>query len=249
MALACILLASPVAAKESITLCYERADVLPWRTANGSGLNFELLKLVGNKLDIQFEFLSMPWKRCLEQLKSNEVGGAFAVSYTVERSAIGVYPGGATPDPNRRMHTDKYVLIRKKGSPVQWDGHNFSQLQGAVGVQLGYSVGAFLRGMRVPVDEGSQRATELAQKLIAGRIGAAAVGGSDAVLLLNGPMAPELEALPMPLVEKPYYLVLSKSLAAAQPQLAQRIWKQIEDVRNSAEYKKMLKEATEGGTH
>jgi polar amino acid transport system substrate-binding protein len=239
---------APALAKDTITLCFERQEVLPWRTLNGGGLNFELLNQVATKLDITFDYQSMPWKRCLEQLKANEVGGAFAVSFNVGRMAIGEYPGGATPDFGKRMHIDRYVLMRKKGAKIDWDGKKLSNVNGAIGFQLGYSVGDFLRGMRVPVDEGSQRASELAQKLIAGRLAGAALGGGDAVSLMNGPLAPQLEVLPLPLIEKPYFLILSHALVASNPQLAERIWKAVEEARNSPAYRKLARDA-EGGRH
>lgn len=56
-------------------------------------------------------------------------------------------------------------------------------------------------------------------------------------------MAEKLEVLPLPLIEKSYYLMLSRALVAAKPQLATRIWKAVEDARNSARYKKMLRDA------
>jgi polar amino acid transport system substrate-binding protein len=239
---------APALAKDTITLCFERQEVLPWRTLNGGGLNFELLNQVATKLDITFDYQSMPWKRCLEQLKANEVGGAFAVSFNVGRMAIGEYPGGANPDFGKRMHIDRYVLMRKKGARIDWDGKRLSNVNGAIGFQLGYSVGDFLRGMRVPVDEGSQRASELAQKLIAGRLAGAALGGGDAASLMNGPMAPQLEVLPLPLIEKPYFLILSHALVASNPQLAERIWKGVEEARNSPGYRKLARDA-EGGRH
>ncbi len=248
-AAALLVLAQPCQARDTITLCFERQDVLPWRTVDGKGLNFELLRQVATRADVKFEFVSMPWKRCLEQLKSNEVGGAFAVSFNPERLTLGEYPGGAQPDPSKRMHVDSYMLIRRKGSSVEWDGKAFHNLNGAIGFQLGYSVGDFLRSMNVAVDEGSQRASELARKLVAGRLAAAAVGGGDAAELMNGPMAAELEVLQVPLVEKPYYLILSHALVKANPQMAARIWKSVEEVRNSPAYKKRLREATEGGRH
>lgn len=239
---------APALAKDTITLCFERQEVLPWRTLNGGGLNFELLNQVAAKLDITFDYQSMPWKRCLEQLKANEVGGAFAVSFNLGRMAIGEYPGGANPDFGKRMHIDRYVLMRKKGARIDWDGKKLSNVNGAIGFQLGYSVGDFLRSMRVPVDEGSQRASELAQKLIAGRLAGAALGGGDAVSLMNGPLAPQLEVLPLPLIEKPYFLILSHALVASNPQLAERIWKAVEEARNSPGYRKLARDA-EGGRH
>lgn len=250
LALVAAVALAPLAAqaKDTITLCYERVEVLPWRTLDQHGLNFELLNEVARRLAIRFDYESMPWKRCLAQLKANEVGGAFAVSFSRDRLDVGAYPGGATPDVSRRMHVDRYVLLRRKGSKVDWDGKQFHHLDGAVGVQLGYSVGDFLRGQHVQVDEGSQRAGELAQKLIAGRLAGAAVGGGDAVVLMNGPLASQLEVAPVPLIEKPYFLILSRALVESNPQLADRIWKTVEEVRTSAAYRKLEHDAA-GGHH
>ena len=225
--------------KESVTLCFEQQDVLPWRTEKGTGLNFVLLKMVEQRLNIHFDYQSVPWKRCLAQLKSNDVDGAFAVSYKPDRRELGEYPGGLQLDAGKRMHIDRYVVIRKKGVKVEWDGTHFHHLDGAIGFQLGYSVGDVLRAQHLEVDEGSQRADELARKLIAGRLAAAAVGGSDAYGLMHGPLAPQLEQLPIPIIEKPYFLILSHAMVASRPQLAQRIWRAVEEARNSAAYKKI----------
>jgi polar amino acid transport system substrate-binding protein len=251
---ACVLLAlsSPAAfaadkPAEAVTLCFESQDVLPWRTEKGGGLNFALLKMVEQRLNLHFNYQSIPWKRCLAQLKANSVDGAFAVSYKPDRRELGEYPGGQQVDASKRMHVDRYVVIRKKGSKVDWDGKSFQNLDGAIGFQLGYSVGDVLRAQNLEVDEGSQRADELARKLIAGRLAAAAVGGSDAQSLMHGPLAPQLEQLPIPIIEKPYFLILSHAMVASRPQLAERIWRAVEEARNSAAYKKI--ELGEGGRH
>ncbi|UGQ48015.1 substrate-binding periplasmic protein [Massilia endophytica] len=226
-----------------ITLCYERADVLPWRSQDGRGLNFDLLDMVARRENIVFEYRAMPWKRCLAELKANEVDGAFAVSYKSDRRSIGEFPGGASPDANKRMHIDRYMLLRRKGSKVGWDGKVLSNVDGAIGAQLGYSVGDQLRSLNVTVDEGSQRSDELARKLIAGRIAAAAVGGSDAVTLMNGPLAAQLELLPKPLAEKPYFLILSRQMVERWPEQSQRIWSAIEQARNSSAYQQLERAA------
>ncbi len=233
--------------RESVRLCFEAQDVPPWRTEKGEGLNFVLLKMVAQRLNIDFDYQSIPWKRCLAQLKANAVDGAFAVSYKPDRRELGEYPGGRQVDASKRMHIDSYVLIRRKGTRVDWDGKSFQNLDGAIGFQLGYSVGDVLRAQNVEVDEGSQRADELARKLIAGRVAAAAVGGSDASTLMRGPLAPQLEQLPIPIIEKPYFLILSHAMVASRPKLAERIWRAIEEARNSAAYKKI--EQAEGGSH
>lgn len=250
-ALLALSLLSPTAhaagGKETVALCFEQQDVLPWRSRQGGGLNFALLKMVEQQLDIRFDYQAVPWKRCLAELKSNTVDGAFAVSYKPDRRELGEYPGGQQIDASKRMHIDSYMVVRRKGSKVEWDGKSFHNLDGAIGFQLGYSVGDVLRAQNVEVDEGSQRADELARKLIAGRVAAAAIGGSDANGLMHGPLAPQLEELPIPIIEKPYFLILSHGMVAARPQLAERIWRAIEEARNSAAYRKL--EAAEGVRH
>jgi polar amino acid transport system substrate-binding protein len=238
------LAASPAmaAGKPTIPLCFEREEVLPWRTLDGGGLNFELLNEVARRTGVQFDFQSMPWKRCLAQLKANQVGGAFAVSFSQERLALGAYPGGLKPDPERRLHVDRYLLVRRKGSRVDWNGKAFQNLDGRIGFQLGYSVGDFLRSQGVLVDEGSQRSDELLQKLLSGRVEAAALGGGDATRLVRGRLAEQLEVLPAPLIEKPYYLMLSHDFVARQPQLAERIWNTVLEVRTSPAYGKRERE-------
>lgn len=237
----------PAAQVETVTLCFERANVLPWRTEQLGGLNFALLRMVGQRINIHFDFQSVPWKRCLAQLRNSTSDGAFAVSYSPERRELGAYPGGEHADPAKRMHVDSYMLLRRKGSAVDWDGKTLSRLEGPVGFQLGYSVGDVLRGMKVDVDEGSQRADELARKLIAGRLGAAAMGGSDTAAVMRGPMGARLEVVARPLIEKPYFLVLSHGMMARRPELAQRIWSAMEQVRNSPAYKKLERAALDGG--
>jgi polar amino acid transport system substrate-binding protein len=253
-ALCCAQAPAAAGPAETVTLCFERANVQPWRTEQQGGLNFALLRMVEQRLNIRFDFHSMPWKRCLAQLQANAYDGAFAVSYMPERRALGVFPGlagaaagaSAGADNAKRMHVDRYMLLRRKGSAVEWDGKALRNLDGPVGFQLGYSVGAVLRGLGAEVDEGSQRADELARKLAAGRVGAAAMGGSDAAAVMRSPMAAQLEVMPLPLIEKPYFLVLSHAMAQRRPELAQRIWHAMAQERASPAYKKLERAALEG---
>jgi polar amino acid transport system substrate-binding protein len=241
MVLACM----PGAQAQTLTVCYERADIAPWRFTDGSGLNFQLLQMAAAKAGVQLAFISLPWKRCLEQLKDNDVQGLFAASHQSDRLAFGVFPPGSPPSPSMRLHVDRYVLVRRRGDSVQWDGRHVTGLQGAVGVQLGYSVARQLRDMGLTVDEGTQAAPDLLVKLASGRVGAVALGGSDAVTLLQpgGPLAEVLEVLPLPLVEKPYFLMLSRQLVQESPDVATRLWEAIAAVRASPAYQAMERKA------
>ena len=65
------------------------------------------------------------------------------------------------------------------------------------------------------------------------------------MLFAQPEFANQLEELPVPLTEKPYYLMLSRQLADSYPELAQRIWKATETVRSSSAYKRLERQAME----
>ncbi|MFL6657775.1 MAG: amino acid ABC transporter substrate-binding protein, partial [Massilia sp.] len=165
------------------------------------------------------------------------------VSYSAERKQYGGFPGGDVADSKKRMHYASYFLIRKKGGTIDWDGTQFHQVNGKIAFQLGYSVGEQLHQLKVPVDETNDSLYNVGRKILTGRVAAAAVMDSDAAVLMHGPLAPQLEMVKIPLVEKPYYLMLSNALVKARPALAEQIWKGIEDVRNGKEYIKLVQAA------
>lgn len=239
----CSILSAPLLAADRLTLCFENKTVAPWRNLDQTGLNFELLRRVEQKLNLKFDYQLLPWKRCLAKLRANQVDGAFTVSFSDERRDFGAFPGNDKADVKKRMHFARYFLVRKKGSTVDWDGRQFQQLQGKIAFQLGYSVGDLLRELKVPVDEAADSPHSVGRKVIAGRVAGAAMMDSDTSLIMRGPLAPKLEVVETPLIEKPYYLMLSHALVKARPELAEQIWKQVEEVRNSKEYGKMVQAA------
>ncbi|MET7014217.1 transporter substrate-binding domain-containing protein [Uliginosibacterium flavum] len=232
------------AAADKLVFCAEDRDIRPWITRDGRGLNFELLNRVARQAGLRFEYRQTSWKRCLEDLKQNSVDGAFGASFKAERLEFGAYPGGERADPRKRLNMDRYVLVRPKGARVDWDGKRLSGLKGPVGVQLGYSIADHLRSMGVAVDEGSPGAAELLRKLLAGHVEAVAMLDGEARSLLAEDLryAALLEIVAQPLVEKPYYLLLSHRFLAARPELAEAIWQGIEQVRESRDYQALEKQ-------
>jgi polar amino acid transport system substrate-binding protein len=243
------LCAAPASAQTApaapLQLCYERADILPWRTMDDTGLNFDLINMAARKAQLAVNFVALPWKRCLAELQAQKMDGVIGASFSEDRKLIGAFPGGDTPQADARLHVDGYRLIRRKGDAVSWDGKRFENLNGPVGAQLGYSVVAQLKGLGVAVDDGSQTATELVQKLLSGRLAAAAVGSSDALVLSRpgAPYAERIEVVAAPLVEKPYFLMLSHDLVKQRPAVAQRLWQAIADSRQSPEYRQLERAA------
>lgn len=244
----CGLLSAAVSAGQGearvLTLCHEDQDSYPWVMTDGSGLNLELLALVEQALRLRFNYVAVPWKRCLSGLEQGTYDGAFASSFKQDRLSMGHYPTDAEGrlDERKRLHTSSYALYRKVGSEFDWDGERFIQLSGRIGSLSGFSIVDLLRAKGAQVDETSRDPLAILQMLRRGRIEAAALQSlrADFVLQGNEQLAAHLEKLPVPLEEKAYYLMLSNALLAREPVLAADIWAEVERQRESAAYQQRV---------
>ena len=226
-----------VQSAEVISVCYESADVMPWRTADGKGLNFDLLQIVKERTGIEFKFTGIPWKRCLAGLQAREYDAAIGASFSPERESFAVYPSSSRQlDRHKRMHTDRYVFLKIKGSSVTWEERKLRGFKGQVGIQLGYSVGADLLALGLEVDDGAQGGRQLLSKLQAGRVDVIAMLEGEARWLLDrDQMFGRLEILSEPINEKDYFLIFSKAYFAQKGVLAEKVWAAIGRSRESIE--------------
>ena len=230
----------------TVALCFDDSNVRPWRTRDKTGLNFEMLKAVASAAGLRFSFHARPWRRCQDQLKTGEFDGSFGMSFTPERQAFAVYPPGQPPDANLRMFEGGYVLVRRRGTSVDFDGERITGLSLPIGAERSMSIVSDLRRQDYAVDDGTSSSIALLLKLDAGRIGAAAVGTDQMrdVLMQNDPRLRNLEVVPIPLVIKPYFLVFSRQFVDAHPKVAERIWQGIAAHRESPAYQAALKAAS-----
>lgn len=227
-----------------LKLCYEDQDSYPWVLRDGSGLNLQLLGLVEQAQALRFEFVSVPWSRCLAGLERGAYDGAFASSYKAERLAIGRYPTDADGrlDERKRLHTSSYALYRRKDSQVDWNGKEFRQLDGRIGSLSGFSIVDFIHAHGAEVDETSRDPLALLQMLGRGRVQAVALQSlrADFLLQAHPQLAATLEKLEIPLEEKAYYLMLSNAYVGAHPAMAEAIWAEIGRQRESPEYQVLM---------
>lgn len=253
LALLCLSLALWVQAagtQEELVFCYENENVRPWRSKTGAGLNFELLDSVAAELKLRFRYEGTPWKRCLFELKGNLHAGAIGASFKPERIEYGSYPGSSgdkQPDISKLIYLERYVVVRRKGSQVGWNGSTFEQLNRAVGAPLGYSVVDDLKKRDVQVDDGAHTAGTVLQKLMLERIDAAILlqGEMGSLLAEDARLKEKLEILPKPFAEKPYYLLLSHQLVQTRPELAARIWATTARIRATPAYQEKERRALE----
>ena len=203
------------------------------------GSSVALLKALEERLDVEVEFVRIPWKRGLKQLEYNLVDGLFHASYRPERRSIGVYPmlDNERPDPAKRITRMEYHLYKNRKDDWRWDGSEFDGLDGPVAAMLGYSVANDLRALEIEVNEGASVLNNL-KMLTSQRVSAVASlgGAADQIITRNPEQFGTIEKIRPAFKSKVYYLMLSRRFVAEHPQLAEQIWKQIAQLRDSGRF-------------
>jgi polar amino acid transport system substrate-binding protein len=206
------------------------------------GITVELLKLVGDKLRMDFKFERMPWKRCLYMIENGSADATFHASYNPDRAEYGVYPKGDDGlDSSRAIYKNAYVFYTLKGSGVTWDGKALKNASRPIGTQLSYAISDDLRKMGYLVEEEASPENNI-NKLASKRISTYADIESlvDNILSKNQERYAKIVKLHPPIKEKTYYLLISKSFAKKHPQFTEDIWNAIRDVQKTDDYRKII---------
>jgi polar amino acid transport system substrate-binding protein len=243
--LACLLVL-PCAAKETVKLCFDNEDAYPSTLKNGTGLSFFLLNTVAERLDLNFTYQALPWKRCLKEVQSGGYDGVIGIAYLPERRAIAAYPLNSQEEPSheQRLLTTTRSVYRRKDSANFWNGKQFSPLNGAVGVQAGYMAASVLKQRQIPSEDSSQSVDDLFRKLNVGliQIAVAEERQGDRSLKTHPEYAKQIEKLPQPFLISDLFLAFSYPFQNRKTKLSQAIWQDIAIVRESSQYKNATQE-------
>lgn len=215
----------------TLRLCTLDQPFPPHTMPDGSGVAQVLLRQAAREEGITIENSVAPRLRCIAQLKSGEVDGVLA-AFLPERMAYGIFPmTGAVADATRALSMVRYVVYRKKGSSVQWDGSSFSGMDARpVGLQAGLAVAQRLRQTGVTVDEGAKSIAQNLEKLVRGRL--------QAVVALEGESQPlverlgdHIEVLPKVFDANPIYLQVHPAYYAANREAVEKLWNAVRRLR------------------
>jgi polar amino acid transport system substrate-binding protein len=248
-ALLALSLALPLAAApvKPLVLCYEDVMQRPWSTPSGDGLNFELLRRVEKQLGEHFVYLPKPWRRCIEELRTGAVDAAIAAADAPERRRIGIYPtlpGGAV-DASRAVGSDYAHVFLRVGGNASWDGKRLVAPNNDVAVQSGYLVGNLLRERGFHVSEQAKSADEGLRMVAAGLVDVAVLQGIEASHLVRSD--PRFQGVvrqaPQPYAVFMLYMPFNKAVYERDPRRIEAIWRAIGTVRQSQEYRQLLREA------
>lgn len=237
---------------KELVIAYEDKEQPPYYLGNTDeipadypGLAVELVQLLETKLpEISITLVRAPWSRCLSGLANNQYDGIFNASYQESRLEIGWYPtldgSHAGPlDAFKRITRIRYSLYRRVDSSLRWDGQHFigsaEALEG-IAAPRGYSIVQDLqaRGLSVQEVPGTQNALLM---LLLGRVEAAVLQEvtADAQMAEFAERYRNVIKEPRPVEEKDYFLMLSHRLVDSDPELAQRIWSALAEIRQQYE--------------
>lgn len=243
--LACLLVGTMIVtgaarAAAPLTLCYEDVEQGPWTYPDGTGLNFDLLHRVEALTGEHFVFVSRPWKRCMEEVRTGHVDGVVGPADTPERRRYGSFPllPNGTSDPQAALYDDTVHVFLRRAGAARWDGQTLSSPHGPVIVQRGYLAAELLaaRGVDVyPV----KSADEGLRMLAAGMADAAVLQGASARERArdNAWFARTIALDPRPYHVFTFHLMFARASAAATAARTRTIWAAIAQVRAGAEYR------------
>ncbi len=234
--------ASAADAPMTLQLAYVDVDSAPFQLGRGPevadppGISVEMVQRAVSDAGLKLQLQRLPQLRMLHLLETGKIDGAFIFSYNEDRAKRFAYPMlGDKPNASLRATHIRYRLYRRVGSPVNWDGRQFEQLDGPIGANKGWVIVSTLRDMGLAVDDGAPDHPGNFAKLRLGRVAAMAAlePSADSYLQIEG--ITDVEKVGPPLTSRDYFLLFSRAFVASHPELAERIWQKLALIREQSE--------------
>lgn len=243
------LLFTGIAQAQTITFVCENKQDVPTLMGNATeikdqnpGMGVEAVRMLEKKLGVTIVLRRLPWKRCMNELKSGKADGLFAASYKEKRKKYGKYPEkDGQVDVSKRFTSSSYAFYKLKGSALDFTGRNYGVFTGKIGGPLGYSIVEDLKAKGLKMEESLSTEIDF-KKLMVHRLQAVAAIEStgDYYLARNNKFGENIEKLKPLIVEKPYYFMLSHQFYNKNPDVAEKLFDTIAEIREDPEYQKKL---------
>ena len=213
------------------------------------GITIDILKLIEKRTDILFTIDKLPWVRVVRDVRENVLDGGFHFSFKEKRRSFVSYPilkDNATPDPIYSISDRSYVLYRRVGEAVKWDGQkvilhlNGNATLGAI--RGGSIIETLKKGDHDLIEANTD--DQLIKLLLFKRVDA--IVGLENMLdakiaTLKADSQSKIEKTSLPVVTKPYYIAFSKDFYKTKPDLAWKVWNEIKALKESGEMNDLFK--------
>ena len=181
-------------------------------------------------------FISLPWQRCLSQVREGRITGLLSIGWTAERAQWFQFPGqNGVPDASQALYDVPYLIFVRKDSKVQWDGQRFLGLQYGLITLKGYIAEQRLRELNAlsPLELDINQGVDL---LVNRRIdGYVIPPGSTLQQFRKHPAAAQVRQLELPFFTMPLYLAFSPKYCQENPERCQRTWQHLATQRQAYE--------------
>lgn len=238
-----ILSASCVLADDSqkpIKICLDSADWRPFiyqESGQVKGMHIETIRSSLNTMNLSYEFIPAPWKRCLKGVEKGRYDAIATASFNQDRAAYLWYPSDASAlISTARVGQVQYNIIVHSSSNFQYD-NGLTEVPQPVRVPRDYSIGKDLKAMGIEIDDSSLNDLQNLKRLVREKNGAV-IALPSLVTWANQheEFAGKIKLIEKPLKSKSYFLVFSKKGQINADQ-AQAIWQQIQAARENAQFK------------
>lgn len=244
---AALLLASaaPASAAEApirLRLCVGDVDYPPYTMRSGGGRLQYLVDHAAPAARMEVEWYWMPVRRCNEEVRGGAMDATITALYPEMLPHIAYPLRDGNADETYALEGARLMLYRRAGSSLNWDGERVSGMgQGAVGVYAGFAVATGkLARLGLRFDDGAKSLEQNLDKLVRGRLEAVVALENEASVLVEKRYATKVDMLPQPFIKLDAYLVFSKAYYARDPEAAKRLWTELQRVRKSADFQRLL---------
>lgn len=243
---------SHAASKNKISLAYSDVESFPFQMGDGNyvatppGLSIDVIEEAAHLLNLEIDYVRMPGKRVLSQIRANQVDGGFIFSYSAERAKYASYPMDKNQaDSSLRIATLEYSFYKLKEHNLTWDGTELkSEWNMPVGAHGGFSVTKKLKADQIDTLE-IESTEKLFEMLNKRRLSAIAIQSNIANSYIDEHQLGEIEKVSPPISTKDYYLIFSLDFSKNNPELVKAIWQVISEVRDDVLTSNIKKYTTE----
>lgn len=236
----CLACLAQRAAADTLVICIGDRPYPPLFFPDHDGQAQWLVRKAVERLGGQVQFEAVPWRRCLQGLRTGAYAGGLPVIANMSFLPHFAFPTEqGRVDADRQLARVNHMVVRRIGSNAEWDGRGFSKMSGPVLFPAGIVViRETLAAMGASGDEGSAHERQTLAKLLA-RQGDLAIiqSGVAQALIADVQFRDRLEILPQPFVSLPCFLAFNRAYYEANRAYAEAVWREIQRLRVSAEWK------------
>lgn len=231
------------AAPLSLKMCVFDHPFPPMTFPDGSGQAQELLRRASKLQPVVVQNVVLPRFQCMERLRTGEVDAMLA-AFIEDRTSYSAYPmRRSEADPARAVGELNFMVSRRQGGKVDWDGKRFIGLgRQPVGTQPGLLHVSRLRQLGAVIDDSGDSPEQVFAMLAQNRVAAVVTQQGEGEILIARKYRGEIEMLPRPFVATPMYLVVNKAFYQKNQALIDAYWAVLPQVRQSADYQQYLQQ-------